>query len=266
MHYIYTSDNAAEAHMISHMLEQHGIMAQVHGEFLQSGAGEIAVPNCIKVSVVEDDAKRAKELLQQWEAKNSPELKKVKSELRQHNTGRNIAIAFLAGALLSWTYFQAPVYPNGADYNNDGILDTFYTYSAHGILQGIKADLNFDGEIDMIQSTDKNGIVDTSETDADFDGFYETKSTFENGNLSMTTVDYNKDKLPDRTYFYDKNGHLRTVHYHHEETGKTIKISNYENDKLLSSKIDSDYDGEMDLIHTYDIYENMISETEIETP
>ena len=98
MHYIYTSDNAAEAHMISHMLEQHGIMAQVHGEFLQSGAGEITTPNCIKVSVIEDDAKRAKELLDQFETKNPPEpkMRQINRTYKETSSLKNILI-FLSG-------------------------------------------------------------------------------------------------------------------------------------------------------------------------
>ncbi len=67
MQFIYSTDNAAEAHMISHMLEENGIMAQVTGEFLQSGMGEIASHNCIKVSVIDEEFDRARDLFKNWE-------------------------------------------------------------------------------------------------------------------------------------------------------------------------------------------------------
>jgi len=106
MRYIYTSDNAAEAHMLSHLLEQHGVMAQVHGEFLQSGAGEIATPNCIKLSVIEHDYSKARDLLKQWEQKNPPDPKMQHVSMARHDDHffKNIMIfgcGCLTGALFT---------------------------------------------------------------------------------------------------------------------------------------------------------------------
>ncbi len=78
MQFIYSTDNAAEAHMISHMLEENGIMAQVTGEFLQSGMGEIASHNCIKVLVIDEEFERATELIEGWEGLCRTNNKKIK--------------------------------------------------------------------------------------------------------------------------------------------------------------------------------------------
>lgn len=69
MRHIYASDNAPEAHMLKHFLEQNGIMALVQGEFLQGALGEIGAHNHIKLSVIDEDFEQARALMKEWEAK-----------------------------------------------------------------------------------------------------------------------------------------------------------------------------------------------------
>ena len=50
------------------MLEQQEIPAYVLGEHLESGVGEIPAIGLIRVNVSDSDAKRAKEIVEEWNA------------------------------------------------------------------------------------------------------------------------------------------------------------------------------------------------------
>lgn len=78
MQFIYSTDNAAEAHMISHMLEENGIMAHILGEQLNNGMGGFLSPNIIKVSVIDEEFERATELIEGWEGLCRTNNKKIK--------------------------------------------------------------------------------------------------------------------------------------------------------------------------------------------
>ena len=267
MQIIYTADNAIEAHVITHMLEQAGIHAIINGEFLQSAAGELPAAGNIKISVPNDDVHKARELIDEWDkhSLNPEPYEKHKSQTPKENghSFKTVILAFITGLFLSSLYFYVPVNNEGDDYNRDGILDTMFYYTAHGILKKVTIDVNFDEKIDRIEYSDPSGFIEHAKEDTNYDGYFDTLSKYENGNISKTTVDYNKDKRADRTYIYDKNGQLRTMYYHHEKTENIIKISDFENARLISSRLDENNDEIMDVKYTYDIYENILSKIEL---
>lgn len=70
MNYVYSSENAAEAHMISHMLEREGIMAQVHEPFIGTKSRTLLSTHSIRISVIDEEAKKAIEVIANWEKEN----------------------------------------------------------------------------------------------------------------------------------------------------------------------------------------------------
>ena len=54
--------------MIKGVLNMYGIEAFVQGEHLQSGAGELPISGCVKVSVDNDDYLKLRALIKDWEA------------------------------------------------------------------------------------------------------------------------------------------------------------------------------------------------------
>lgn len=65
---VYNALNSIEGYLIKNLLEQQEIPAYVLGEHLQSGVGEIPTIGLIRVSVSDTDYKRAKEIVDEWDA------------------------------------------------------------------------------------------------------------------------------------------------------------------------------------------------------
>jgi hypothetical protein len=69
MHTVYSCSHPVDAHLIANLLTQHGIEAQVFGEFLIGAAGELPPGNLVRVVI--PDATRIDEALQiiaDWES------------------------------------------------------------------------------------------------------------------------------------------------------------------------------------------------------
>lgn len=85
--------------MIANLLEQANIFAQVDGEYLQGGVGELQAFGLVKVRVNADDFERAREIVGQWEASQS----KLKTD-QQERAGSvgypQIILAFVLGVIV----------------------------------------------------------------------------------------------------------------------------------------------------------------------
>lgn len=103
MHFIYSGDNTLEAHMLTHMLEQHGITAQVHGEFLQGAVGELPVSGYIKVSVDQEDLARAQKILKDIEKSSEKPDTNIASPANTRL--RSMIISLLIGISIVGIYF-----------------------------------------------------------------------------------------------------------------------------------------------------------------
>jgi hypothetical protein len=65
--------NAAEAHMLAHVLGQHGIEAQIMGAQLQGAMGDLPSSNFIRVMVQDEDLERARRLISELESAHRAE-------------------------------------------------------------------------------------------------------------------------------------------------------------------------------------------------
>ena len=68
MKIVFDAANSLQAHMIKGVLNMYGIEAFIQGEHLQSGAGELPISGCVKVSVNNDDYLKSRALIKDWEA------------------------------------------------------------------------------------------------------------------------------------------------------------------------------------------------------
>lgn len=63
---LYSADDAIEAHLLKHMLEQQGMAAFITGEHLEGVAGEVPLAGLIDVWVLEDHLPDAQEVLEDF--------------------------------------------------------------------------------------------------------------------------------------------------------------------------------------------------------
>jgi len=64
---IYQAKDITEAHIVRGMLEAHGIEAHVNGYYLQGGIGELAASDFAYVSVNDEDANQAREIVDKYD-------------------------------------------------------------------------------------------------------------------------------------------------------------------------------------------------------
>src|SRR5690606_24565836 len=90
MRTLYQAANAVEAHMILHLLKQHGITGHVLGEHLQGAVGELPAAGLVRVTVHAAAHGRGRALIQEWEARmpaDEPD-NAGKAPLRDASVGR----------------------------------------------------------------------------------------------------------------------------------------------------------------------------------
>jgi len=263
MKIVYNAANSLEAHMIRGVLEQQDIPAYVQGEHLQSGVGEIPTIGLVKVNVDDENYQSAKKIIQNWEkaeidtstaTTNSTATDKVNA----HPSLLVLFFGFLCGAVAMHLYLNSsPVSHNGIDYNLDGKNDETWTYQ-NNVLIKTEIDNNLDGNIDNT-STFQKGLIDTQKLDDNFDGNFDTENFYEKGSVYYSKSDTNNDGKIDVTTEYDVNGPKRKVTIFNPKNNLPKKIQFYETNQLKSAEFDSDDDGDMDTIITYDFFEEEIS-------
>lgn len=65
---VFDASSSLEAHMAMHQLQQAGIHAEIIGEYLQGGIGELPAAGNVRVVVKARDVAEAKQIIADWEA------------------------------------------------------------------------------------------------------------------------------------------------------------------------------------------------------
>ena len=93
------------------------------------------------------------------------------------------------------------------DMNADGLTDIWNYYrkreNASPILKRKEIDLNNDEVYDIQTHFNDAGLITTEIKDTDFDGFYERTDHYQGNRKVLTTIDSNKDKIPDIRLIYE---------------------------------------------------------------
>ncbi len=65
---VFDASSNIEAHLVMHQLQQAGIHAEIVGEYLQGGIGELPAAGNVRVVVNPPDVKEARQVIADWEA------------------------------------------------------------------------------------------------------------------------------------------------------------------------------------------------------
>ncbi len=261
---VFDAENALEAHMIVHLLERSGIEANVVGEHLQGGIGELPASGNIRVVVEPDDVRAAREVIAEWEAS-----RRIEPSTETKATRKNPypgVIAFFSGvgiasAFLLWVY-NSPVSTRTADYNRDGYADEWVYWRANH-LSRVDVDRNHDGEVDSRYDYSVRNSVETAEFDNDFDGAFEYVSQYRYAQPRLDEIDVDGDGKPDRRYHY-VHGVLTKIEMFRPSTRSVRKSQTYEKGvKLIEARWDSDDDGVLDTLITYGPFEEELERSRI---
>jgi len=264
METVFDAENNVEAHMIVHLFERSGIKAEIIGEHLQSGVGELPAHGNIRVVVDPSDAPKAKKLISEWEAEQ-----RAAPSTQTHETRKNPysgLIAFLTGAGIASAFFlwayNSPVTTYTADYNRDGETDEWVYWRGETVSR-VDADRNHDGEVDSKFTYSPRNSVEKGEFDNDFDGTFEYVSEYKFAQPYLDEVDVNGNGQSDRRYHY-VDGVLARIDMLRPSTRIVRKSQTFENGvALIEARWDSDNDGVLDTLIRYGPYEEELSRSPI---
>ncbi len=68
---VFDASSNIEAHLVMHQLQQAGIHAEIVGEFLQGGIGELPAAGNVRVVVNPPDVNEARQVIADWEASDN---------------------------------------------------------------------------------------------------------------------------------------------------------------------------------------------------
>ncbi len=264
METVFEAENSIEAHMIVHMLERAGIEAQILGEYLQGGVGELAAQGNIRIAVDVADAHKAREIIKAWESEQASVGLMENVEARG-NMFLEIVV-FLVGVGLASAfflyYYNTPFGSYTADYNRDGVADE-WTYWRGDRVTANEVDRNFDGTVDARYSYSARNGLDESLFDDDFDGTFETVTTYISARPTQSEVDFGGDGTADYRYRF-VDGVLTEIDLLDPISGGVRKTQFYEHGtRLTEARWDSDNDGILDTLIVYGPFEEEVSRSPI---
>ena len=265
METVFEAENSIEAHMIVHMLERAGIEAQILGEYLQGGVGELAAQGNIRIAVDVADAHKAREIIKAWESEQASVGLMENTEARGSLLLE--VVVFFVGVGLASAFFlyiyNTPYGSYTADYNRDGTADE-WTYWRGDRLTNVEVDRNFDGTIDASYSYSARNGLDESDFDDDFDGTFETIYNYTFGQPTGSRVDFGGDGTADYRYRFE-DGVLTEIDLLDPANGRARKTQFYEHGtRLTEAHWDSDGDGAFDTLIVYGPFEEEVSRSPIE--
>ena len=250
---IYEASTALDAHMILNLLEQEGINGRVDGEYLPGGIGEIQAINLVRVMVEESDYEKASQIIRAWEA---IEVEQQEEKTKKPATGASAFLfgLMLGGVLILWAY-NTPVTEDGIDMNGDGVLDEKWIYRDNRISKTV-VDRNFDRKIDIVYFFDRRGILKEATFDDNFDGVFETVYKYKDGLTHSRNSDLNQDGNVDYRASF-KYGDIDEVEILGEGQDPRSKRQKFQMGKLISAELDSNGDGNFDVVYEYDYFEEV---------
>ena len=98
---VFEASSTLEAQMIINLLDQHDIAAEMDGEYLQGGVGELQAMGIVRVLVSERDYPDAQRVMEDWNAQQSHSARDASTALRSSswNVG-SLILGMLLGAAL----------------------------------------------------------------------------------------------------------------------------------------------------------------------
>ncbi len=266
---IYQAASITDAHLLKQLLEQQGIAAHIAGEYLQGAVGELPANTPITLMVADDDAIRARNVVDDWvqsapaedgvAIEHDQQLSAMSSARKSHSIFSMLAMLMFGGVIgagLSWVALRTPHRETVVDYDGDGVFDEHRFY-AGDLIKRAEIDRNHDGKPDEVEYFDSRGQFDYVETDDDFDGRREVIHRYAHRLHSETTIDADFDGHPDARVEYLMGVVFRQEFFN--KTGHVVKRVMYEKDLPKSDEFDSDGDGKLDVSRRYGAYAEIVS-------
>ena len=190
---VYQVSSLLEAQMIVDLLQREGIFAEIDGQSLMGGVGELPMDGILSVQVDDNDQISARQCLQRWEQSQSTTAEQHREQVsveppsarrtrRRPSVWLGAAGLFLTGLMIGAAamggFYRSPVTPEGIDHNGDGAIDEHLLYRGDQLEQR-QQDRNFDGEPDLIVFYDQRGLKVSRLADDDFDGRFERHRRYE---------------------------------------------------------------------------------------
>lgn len=243
---VYEAPNELEAQMILNLLNLSDIPGELLGTDLPGAIGELPAIGLVKVLVSSDDVAEAKEIIREWESKQTFEPVDNPPSKSGVWTGFVLGTVLAAGLVLWFTY--SPVSTSGADLNGDGVQDEFGVWYG-GLLDQWDVDRNFDGQIDS-KSDYSRGMPNVVELDDDFNGSFETLLKYRHGNLQLVEVDHDGDETVDYIERYESSVLVEADFV--VGFGVVAKRQFFERGQLKKAFLDENLDRKFDVVVRYD--------------
>lgn len=218
-----------EAYLAKNLLETEGIESDVLDEATASTAPYLLAYSGIRLSVADEDAERACEVL------DLPRAEPSRPPKRGGLVVWFAAILGIAGLSIFFTGIkqtQSSAKPASYiehDRNNDGKPDERTEFDGSGQPTRSFTDDNFDGTWDT-RYVFKNGTVVSSETDLNFDGAFDARTDYMNGLARKETVTPGGKGNP-------------LFRYDHAPDGATVRWSDPDQDGSWNERTDYDAMG-----------------------
>jgi hypothetical protein len=240
---VFEASNSVEAHMVLHLLRQHGLAGRVEGEYLTGAMGDLPVAGLVRVVVDDPDYDAARAVVAAFEAEQPPDNGRAPAprgpgRLAWAGIGLALGIVVTAAAL------RVPVADEGIDHDRDGVPDERPFYSASGQLLRMEIDRNLDHRVDAIVHYER-GMAASEEDDDDFDGRFETRLFYRHGNLERSEVDADGDGLAEWRAAY-RDGVLDAASIIEPSTGLPMRVEHYRLGRLTEAEQDDNGDGRLD--------------------
>lgn len=274
MQTVHHAADAADAQRVRDALEREGIRVFVSRDAPQVGAGPLPPGGPARVDVADEDAARARAIVQAWQAAEAP---RGDNDAPAHDhdgdpddaanaraPGRNgfgrgeLVFALIAGAALGALVAATALHPHEArqdevrqdvDYDRDGVADERVVYRGQRLLR-MESDRNSDGRVDAVTYFDANGLPTSGEEDQDFDGVRETRARYDQRLPILYSADYDGDGVPEWRQNFRRGG-VQNLEWL-DRQGRVVKRDEYVGGRLRHGQIDRDGDGKLDTARVYD--------------
>lgn len=262
MRIVYQSTNLADVHLLRDLLVQTDILAQIQGEFLRGGIGELPADTPVSLAVPDEQAEAARAIVLDWErarpeddAEEDPEaaVAPVAAPPRRGVSALQVLGALVFGALcggaIVWAIYNHPANGPLRDFDGDGRVDE-RVILAGGRVDRIESDRNRDGRIDHVVHYGPDRTIDGAEYDDDFDGRLEGRTRYDDNLPVEWTVDLDGDGVVELRATYERGVVAKEETF--DRNARIVRIIRYRGGVPASGEFDSDGDGVLDTARTYD--------------
>jgi hypothetical protein len=263
---VYRAAHIADAQMVVDVLALEGIEAVIIGSALTSGAGDLPMNVAPEVRVDDDDAVRARGIVEAWAAKpaDAPAADAPPPSMRVN--WFSALVGLLAGVVIgaAGVHFRNRAQEQSAvvDYDRDGHPEERWVYGSNGDVSRVDYDHNSDGKIDETSESGRTYGQSTVRSDNDFDGRMETVTQVWQGLYDTARIDLDGDGVHDEFIDYEF-GRVKLEEYRDRASQQvTLRIS-YALDGTSIRELDTDGDGRMDLRRTHDRRGEILDEAPI---